>query len=193
VDFLTAVDAWLPAEAHTVYAIMDNLSMHHGAAVLLFSAAPSPLAVRVSAGGRAVPEPDRAMGEDVAVIGPLRTAVRDVGRRVSGNPCGDIVLERASAPVRVGKTATTATATTGHRAGCAAMTYRNDSAILTRSSRERFSPEHWSMNVNPSDSQESTPLSAASFHCSPVCHAPRIYTAGRPLTCVCCAVFRGNA
>lgn len=39
VDFLAAVDAWLPAAADTVYAVLDNLSMHHGAAVLLFSAA----------------------------------------------------------------------------------------------------------------------------------------------------------
>jgi len=39
VDFLTAVDGWLPAEAETVYVVLDNLSMHHSAAVLLFSAA----------------------------------------------------------------------------------------------------------------------------------------------------------
>lgn len=38
VDFLVQVEAWLPAEAEAVYAIMDNLSVHHGAAVLLFSA-----------------------------------------------------------------------------------------------------------------------------------------------------------
>lgn len=38
VDFLVQVDAWLPAETETVYAIMDNLSVHRSAAVLLFSA-----------------------------------------------------------------------------------------------------------------------------------------------------------
>jgi len=38
VDFLVQVDAWVPAEAEYVYAIMDNLSAHRGTAMLLFSA-----------------------------------------------------------------------------------------------------------------------------------------------------------
>jgi hypothetical protein len=39
VDFLEQVEAWLPAEAETVYAIVDNLSMHRATDVLLFSLA----------------------------------------------------------------------------------------------------------------------------------------------------------
>src|SRR5713101_3106443 len=39
VDFLEQVDAWVPAEAETVYAIVDNLSMHRATDVLLFSLA----------------------------------------------------------------------------------------------------------------------------------------------------------
>jgi transposase len=38
VAFLTQVDGWLPAEAETVYAIMDNRSAHRSADALLFSA-----------------------------------------------------------------------------------------------------------------------------------------------------------
>jgi transposase len=38
VDFLVPVEAWVPAEAEHVYAIMDNRSVHRSAAVLLFSA-----------------------------------------------------------------------------------------------------------------------------------------------------------
>jgi len=38
VDFLVQVEAWVPAEAESVYAIMDNLSAHRGADALLFSA-----------------------------------------------------------------------------------------------------------------------------------------------------------
>lgn len=37
VDFLAQVDAWLPVEAETVYAIMDNLAAHRSADTLLFS------------------------------------------------------------------------------------------------------------------------------------------------------------
>jgi hypothetical protein len=37
VDFLEQVEAWLPAEAETVYAVVDNLSMHRATDVLLFS------------------------------------------------------------------------------------------------------------------------------------------------------------
>jgi hypothetical protein len=37
VDFLTQVDAWVPAEATTVYAIVDNLNVHRASDVLLFS------------------------------------------------------------------------------------------------------------------------------------------------------------
>jgi transposase len=36
-DFLSQVDAWLPAQVETVYAIMDNLSAHRATDVLLFS------------------------------------------------------------------------------------------------------------------------------------------------------------
>jgi hypothetical protein len=39
VDFLEQVEAWLPAEAETVYAVVDNLSMHRATDVLLFSLA----------------------------------------------------------------------------------------------------------------------------------------------------------
>jgi transposase len=39
VDFLEQVDAWLPAAAEPVYAILDNLSAHRAADVLLFSLA----------------------------------------------------------------------------------------------------------------------------------------------------------
>ena len=39
VDFLCRVEGWLPAEAGTVYAILDNLSTHRAADVLLFSLA----------------------------------------------------------------------------------------------------------------------------------------------------------
>lgn len=38
IDFLVAVDAWIPAEAERVYAILDNLNVHHTHDVLLFSA-----------------------------------------------------------------------------------------------------------------------------------------------------------
>lgn len=38
-DFLDKVDAWLPAEAERVYAILDNLSAHRATDVLLFAAA----------------------------------------------------------------------------------------------------------------------------------------------------------
>lgn len=37
VDFLTCVDAWIPAEVERVYAILDNLSTHRATDVLLFS------------------------------------------------------------------------------------------------------------------------------------------------------------
>jgi transposase len=37
VDFLELVDAWVPAAAEQVYAIMDNLSSHRSADALLFS------------------------------------------------------------------------------------------------------------------------------------------------------------
>ena len=39
VDFLEQTDRWLPAEAGAVYAILDNLSAHRAADVLLFSLA----------------------------------------------------------------------------------------------------------------------------------------------------------
>lgn len=39
VDFLGQVDAWLPADAERVYAILDNLSTHRATDVLLFSLA----------------------------------------------------------------------------------------------------------------------------------------------------------
>jgi transposase len=37
VDFLSQVDAWIPAEVERVYAIVDNLSTHRATDVLLFS------------------------------------------------------------------------------------------------------------------------------------------------------------
>jgi transposase len=37
VDFLEQVDAWVPPEAQRVYAVLDNLSTHRVADVLLFS------------------------------------------------------------------------------------------------------------------------------------------------------------
>lgn len=39
VDFLERVDAWLPAEAARVYAILDNLSTHRATDVVLFALA----------------------------------------------------------------------------------------------------------------------------------------------------------
>jgi transposase len=39
IDVLERVEAWLPAECERVYAILDNLSMHHATDVLLFSLA----------------------------------------------------------------------------------------------------------------------------------------------------------
>lgn len=39
VDFLERVDAWLPADAARVYAILDNLSTHRAVDVLLFTLA----------------------------------------------------------------------------------------------------------------------------------------------------------
>jgi transposase len=36
-DFLSQVEAWLPVEVETIYAIMDNLSAHRATDVLLFS------------------------------------------------------------------------------------------------------------------------------------------------------------
>jgi transposase len=39
IDFLERVEAWLPASCERVYAILDNLSMHHATDVLLFSLA----------------------------------------------------------------------------------------------------------------------------------------------------------
>jgi len=39
VDFLLKVEAWLPAEAGRVYAVLDNLSTHRARDVLLFSLA----------------------------------------------------------------------------------------------------------------------------------------------------------
>jgi transposase len=38
-DFLTQVEAWIPAEIERVYAIVDNLSTHRATDVLLFSLA----------------------------------------------------------------------------------------------------------------------------------------------------------
>jgi transposase len=38
-DFLTRVDAWLPADAERVYGIVDNLAAHRATDVLLFSLA----------------------------------------------------------------------------------------------------------------------------------------------------------
>jgi len=39
VDFLERVDAWLPADVGRVYAVLDNLSTHRAADVLLFNLA----------------------------------------------------------------------------------------------------------------------------------------------------------
>jgi hypothetical protein len=39
VDFLGRVEAWVPADAGTVYAVLDNLSAHRATDVLLFSSA----------------------------------------------------------------------------------------------------------------------------------------------------------
>jgi hypothetical protein len=36
IDFLEQVDAWVPAEVERVYAILDNLNVHHADDVLLF-------------------------------------------------------------------------------------------------------------------------------------------------------------
>lgn len=39
VDFLEHVEAWVPAEVETIYAIVDNLNVHRATDVLLFSLA----------------------------------------------------------------------------------------------------------------------------------------------------------
>jgi transposase len=39
VDFLTRVEAWIPPDLERIYAVMDNLSAHRAADVLLFSLA----------------------------------------------------------------------------------------------------------------------------------------------------------
>jgi transposase len=39
VDFLAAIEAWVPAEVEHIYAIMDNLTVHSAYDVLLFSLA----------------------------------------------------------------------------------------------------------------------------------------------------------
>ena len=39
VDFLEHVEAWIPAEVETIYAIVDNLNVHRATDVLLFSLA----------------------------------------------------------------------------------------------------------------------------------------------------------
>jgi DDE superfamily endonuclease len=36
IDFLEQVDAWVPAEVERIYAILDNLNVHHADDVLLF-------------------------------------------------------------------------------------------------------------------------------------------------------------
>jgi hypothetical protein len=58
VDFLTRIDGWIPAKVERVYAIVDNLSTHRVADVLLFSLAHPPLGVCLSAQIRRLFEPD---------------------------------------------------------------------------------------------------------------------------------------
>ena len=58
VDFLGQVEAWIPAEVATVYAIVDNLNVHRATDVLLFSLAHPRSRVRLSAQVRGVPHSD---------------------------------------------------------------------------------------------------------------------------------------
>ena len=68
VDFLAQVEAWIDPASRRVYAIVDNLNAHSAPDVLLFCLAPSALGVRLPAQVRGLPEPDRAVVEDAALL-----------------------------------------------------------------------------------------------------------------------------
>src|SRR5262249_42674755 len=65
-------------------------------------AGPPAVGVRVPAGGRGVPEPDRAVVEGAAVAGAEGPPVPVVAGGRGGRGAGDGVLERAPAPVPLG-------------------------------------------------------------------------------------------
>ena len=110
VDFLERVEAWLPAEAEQVYAIVDNLSTHRTTDVLLFSLAQSSaLGVRVPAKVRRLPELDRAVVEDLALARAQRAPLRDVGGHLASGQAGDSILEQAQASISLGPPAAPST------------------------------------------------------------------------------------
>src|SRR5262249_22254047 len=99
------------------YAVLDNLAAHRSTDALLFSLAPA-VGVRLPAGGRRLPDPDRAVVEGAAVAGAEGPAVRVVAADRGGGRAGDWLLERPPPPVRLGPpTATPAQALTRHRRG----------------------------------------------------------------------------
>ena len=72
VDFLQAVDQWVGPEAEAVFAIVDNLSTHRAADVLLFRAGQPALAFCLPAYLCRLPQLDRALVEDVTAVGAQR-------------------------------------------------------------------------------------------------------------------------
>src|SRR5262249_35695468 len=84
---------------------------------LVLAGAPA-VGVRLPAGGRGVPEPDRAVVEGAAVAGAEGPAVRVVAADRGGGGAGDGLLARPPPPVRLGPPAATpAQALTRHRRG----------------------------------------------------------------------------
>ena len=77
--FLDQVDAWVDEHAKRVYAVLDNLSTHRATDVLLWSAGPSPVGVRLPTDLRRLPQFDRTVVEDPALLGAERSALRDLG------------------------------------------------------------------------------------------------------------------
>jgi DDE superfamily endonuclease len=72
VDFLQAVDAWIGPEPQAVFAIVDNLSTHRAADVLLFRAGLPALAVCLPAHLCGLPQPDRTLVENVTALSAQR-------------------------------------------------------------------------------------------------------------------------
>src|SRR5689334_11220023 len=75
VDFLQAVDQWVGPEPQAVFAIVDNLSTHRAADVLLFSLAYPRWPFRFQPTDAAYREPDRTLVEDSANAGVQRPSL----------------------------------------------------------------------------------------------------------------------
>ena len=69
VDFLQAVDSWVGPEPEAVFAIVDNLSTHRAADVLLFSLANPRWHFMFQPTYAAYREPDRTLVEDLTAAG----------------------------------------------------------------------------------------------------------------------------